>query len=609
MAFNNFPYTDMHELNMDWVILRVKELVAAVGTASDAITDMREDIAEFETETDNKIETINDKVDNFIANLDLDDAVAQKLQQMKADGSLDQIISEALGGSSTVHICGAKGDETHSGIVLRYGSHCVVHDFGFDKPLVKEYVLANNLTVDAIIISHYHSDHIGQNGGILLQDFVNSVTLSSTCVAYLPHHLLDWDSTTFNSTVMRSNETAVVRILTDAGITIKYPEQGGAASHAGFYLRFYNLSQSNFNAYRAGPHYNIYGEIVDVDQYNNYSMIVTARSYGKTIYMPGDIQYEATARNTQGARDADIYCIEHHSNNVVTSNAFLTNLRPKYAVIQHNVSADGWTSLYYQRATASYLAGIGTAIKSTYDFGNIDFTLSYGGIDVSQSSISAGTYPITDTPLYGNGLLAKSNLNTMQTPGSHNLYNFTDYDIVNMPDVLDSRNTAAIIRNKLVRPGSRDVQQTVEMANVPFMKMRRYIRDASNFSDWYASVMSPYICERIARTDARWQITPSETAYGVASCMLSCINGILTFAAVCQFDNDITGAPWLFDTRLPTSNFLSSNVYGTGYMIPLSGGDALPLRAAGDTTIKIYSNAIIPANTVYVMSLTMPYFG
>lgn len=611
MAFNNFPYTDMHELNLDWVILRIKELVAAVGTASDAITEMREDIAEFETETDSKIETINDKVDNFIANLDIDDAVAQKLQEMKSDGSLDQIIEDVMTGESTVHICGVTGDETHSGVVLVHDGHCVVHDFGFDKPLVKNYVMANNLTVDAIIISHYHADHIGQNGGILLQDFINTVNIANDCVAYLPHGSLDWSSTTFNSDVMRQNEQDVIAMLTSAGIKIVHPANYDTAIEAGFLFTFRNLNADTFNWYATSQHYDIYGEKTDTNQYNNYSMIVTAESYGKTLLLPADIQYEAETRNSKAGFGADIVVVEHHGNNVVSAGAYLTGLNPKYAVVQHNVSVSGWGSLYYLRATGSYLYGMGVPVMSTYDYGNIDFRMSVDSVTLLETGDTGRTrvkaMPIT--PLYGNGMLEGSDLNSLTEPGTHALYNFADYGILNMPEILSGRTTAGNVTTKMVRPGSRDYQQTVEMANEPYLKMRRYVTDRSNFSQWYASVMSPYICERIARTDTRWKFTPSETAYGVANCILSCINGILTFAAVCQFDNDITGAPTLFDTQLPTSKFLSSNVYGTGYMIPLTGGDALPLRAGGDGTIVIWSNATIPANTMYVMSLTMPYFG
>lgn len=76
MAFNNFPYTDMHELNLDWIINKQK---ATAIEAHEAL--------------ENSTEAIN-KVDNFIENLDLQDAVDQKMDEMYAAGDLDHIFDE-----------------------------------------------------------------------------------------------------------------------------------------------------------------------------------------------------------------------------------------------------------------------------------------------------------------------------------------------------------------------------------------------------------------------------------------------------------------------------------------------------------------------------------
>lgn len=78
MAFNNFPYTDMHELNLDWVIKRQKE---ADANATQALEDAAEAV---------------DKVDNFIENLDLQQAVDAKLDEMEESGELGEIVSQYI---------------------------------------------------------------------------------------------------------------------------------------------------------------------------------------------------------------------------------------------------------------------------------------------------------------------------------------------------------------------------------------------------------------------------------------------------------------------------------------------------------------------------------
>lgn len=73
MAFNNFPYTDAHELNLDWIIKKQK---ATAIEAEEAL------------KTANEAES---KVDNFIENLDVTEAVNDKLDEMYEDGDFQDM--------------------------------------------------------------------------------------------------------------------------------------------------------------------------------------------------------------------------------------------------------------------------------------------------------------------------------------------------------------------------------------------------------------------------------------------------------------------------------------------------------------------------------------
>lgn len=37
MAFENFPYADLHSLNLDWLLAKVKELEAKVNDLEDRV--------------------------------------------------------------------------------------------------------------------------------------------------------------------------------------------------------------------------------------------------------------------------------------------------------------------------------------------------------------------------------------------------------------------------------------------------------------------------------------------------------------------------------------------------------------------------------------------
>lgn len=80
--FHGYPYTDFHEMNMDWVILKVKEL-----------------IAEWD-ETKQEWNELHDYVMDYFRNLDVSEEINAKLEVMAADGTLSELIYDVIGDTS-----------------------------------------------------------------------------------------------------------------------------------------------------------------------------------------------------------------------------------------------------------------------------------------------------------------------------------------------------------------------------------------------------------------------------------------------------------------------------------------------------------------------------
>lgn len=76
--YDNWTYTDLHQLNLDWVLAKVKEAIQKANT-------LEIDFA-----------ALKEYVDNFLINLDIDEAVKNELQQMYDDGTLADIIGQVL---------------------------------------------------------------------------------------------------------------------------------------------------------------------------------------------------------------------------------------------------------------------------------------------------------------------------------------------------------------------------------------------------------------------------------------------------------------------------------------------------------------------------------
>ena len=85
MAFEQFPYSNFHDLNLDWIISEVKKAIEGFKALS-AKTD------DFETTLNNALEYIN----NYFKNLDVQEEINNKLEEMKNNGELADIIAAFL---------------------------------------------------------------------------------------------------------------------------------------------------------------------------------------------------------------------------------------------------------------------------------------------------------------------------------------------------------------------------------------------------------------------------------------------------------------------------------------------------------------------------------
>ncbi len=87
--FNEFPYTNFHEMNLDWILAKVKELAAEWFS-------YKENMELWKTETETAFQELETYVMNYFANLDVDEEISDKLDQMLADGDLNSIIAPAV---------------------------------------------------------------------------------------------------------------------------------------------------------------------------------------------------------------------------------------------------------------------------------------------------------------------------------------------------------------------------------------------------------------------------------------------------------------------------------------------------------------------------------
>lgn len=85
MFENKYPYTDFHELNLDWFLAKFKEMM----NAYDAFT---EDMTEKFNTLDGTVNEFTNFVTNYFDNLDVQEEINHKLDVMAEDGTLDDLL-------------------------------------------------------------------------------------------------------------------------------------------------------------------------------------------------------------------------------------------------------------------------------------------------------------------------------------------------------------------------------------------------------------------------------------------------------------------------------------------------------------------------------------
>lgn len=109
-AMEGWPYTNLHDLNLDWIINTTKEFAAEISRFEDNVAsevagfeeritvkigDFEGTIQEYTDKIDAALATVDEKItyiDNFFSSLDVQQEINNKLNSMSADGSLAALL-------------------------------------------------------------------------------------------------------------------------------------------------------------------------------------------------------------------------------------------------------------------------------------------------------------------------------------------------------------------------------------------------------------------------------------------------------------------------------------------------------------------------------------
>lgn len=393
--FNRWPYTDLQNLNLDWLI----------GVCKDITTNWPPKFEEIENEINKKLDkALNDgTLGDILTNngngtytwKPFDDAISNQIIQ-----AVNNWLANHPEATTTVQdgaITPAKLDNElytfykqmghvqffvpHLYEVTEYASGCtclmvtptetVLFDTGeahhateiidYYNDLLTDNVFSN---IDKIIISHYHYDHV-DNLEAILQSFPHD-----NCKIYLPISPSGYYAGAISPTLV-SCYNEVIRVATDYNLTM-------VTVNSDTTLTIDNLV--SINMFNSDPtSYAYYSD--NQYPYNDYSMVALIRVGTNYAMMPGDLGLEGQKRimTYKDLPRVMFYLVNHHgvNNGMQGSDTnrdytpFIYKINPLYAIVpaNYNTQKSYFQFGIFQKLFSGFL---GSTAYDSYSFSMSD---------------------------------------------------------------------------------------------------------------------------------------------------------------------------------------------------------------------------------------------
>lgn len=409
MAFEQFPYTNIHDLNLDWLLKTVKETKDILDNTDipqhvrDELTEMYNDgrleklvneqiLTDIQAAVDSNSESIEIAKESIAAN-------EAAIGNLKVTATLAMLSApDAVSGDP---------DRGYSLCMVIYNKDfCVVYDHGNDSAnRLLEYLRQKGVKkITAFVGSHYHSDHCTLAG-------VTAILNSDIPVEkwYLPNGAVSWDA--FKGANYQAVQTSIKDAITAAGGVIVEPATEGMLVQVAkaVYLEFYNVAAPTIAGYY---NYTMDEDLADTGNtnYNNFSMCARLRVGDKILALTGDIEEPAQDKMWPIVQGVDVIQLPHHGLDLRDSHAFIRSMGASvYLTAAYGVAR--FYRLQYLGNAMLHRAIMSGNSLSTLGGRTIEMVFGYDGCYV--------TAPGTPTPsgTFGESIPAGSDLNNYREIG------------------------------------------------------------------------------------------------------------------------------------------------------------------------------------------------
>lgn len=331
----------------------------------------------------------------------------------------------------------------------------IVFDFGNgrDASVLINYIASQRTNkVVAVVISHYHDDHVTL---AKLNQFLNSSLIdTSDCHFYLPHGEIDWGS--FTGVTYQSVETAVINSLTTHNISYtRVDREGYSVDFGQVKVTFHNVAANKF-----GDYYNyMYDEDMNVTEntnYNNFSMISKVMFKGHTIVLPADVEQPAEKNNANVVAGADIFVVNHHGLNLKSADEWIDALSPSISILCAYGVRSERVSFFAPAPVTKRCADVGSVWSTVNGVRQTIYITKDGNLN---AAISATNRPVPPNEI-GQLIPDGTDFNTIRTPGTYFIQNVAHANtMVNKPESAGAGKLICIAPNQNYYDQSEDLVQ------------------------------------------------------------------------------------------------------------------------------------------------------
>lgn len=282
------------------------------------------------------VELVN-YVETYFDNLDVQDEVNNKLNEMVEDGTLAEIINQEIFSEINQKILINEnsindlenyknanlqvipiytGENISSGTVVKIQNKLILVDFGLEanSTNIINFLVTNNFTkFDYAIITHFDTDHIGNVTG--LKHIINSNLLDFSDCTFIYHKKLDDNLTAKDYKNFYDEVDKFIRYT--KGYTVLNPTNEGQEIIIDNFakLNFYNCNE------------NFYPEYYESKIYNNFSLITLISLNDYKILLTGDSEKICEENYApELPYNINVVSVPHHGVNQITSNELMKRI-------------------------------------------------------------------------------------------------------------------------------------------------------------------------------------------------------------------------------------------------------------------------------------------